>query len=165
MPVGRPYPEAVTVAGLVWPPNEDLKIGLQSFLSFYTFLNNYLSVCPIFSIFFLFLIRHQRHNIQEWMQSLKKQIQIIHVWCLTVFSVCVPHPHVGNSPKFSSFFHRNRIMLWKQTDKLAEKDNNQKVREICSPCVNSVHTYSWKKLRKIHVPLIGGINYATMLSN
>ena len=80
MPVGRPYPEAVTVAGLVWPPNEDLKIGLQSFLSFYTFLNNYLSACPIFSIFFLFLIRHQRHNIQEWMQSLKKQIQTTTQW-------------------------------------------------------------------------------------
>ena len=48
---------------------------LQSFLNFYTFLNNYLSVGPIFFIFFIFLIRHQKHNIQERLQSLTKQIQ------------------------------------------------------------------------------------------
>ena len=69
----RPYPGAVTVAGLVYCPMKSWKRRLETFLSSY-FSIHFISIFPIFHTF-SFLNRHQRHNVQVWKKSLNEQKQ------------------------------------------------------------------------------------------
>ena len=74
MPVGRRDPVAVTVAGLVWLPNEDSEKSDCKLFNYFLPFYRLISAFPRFPSFHF--PPPQRHNNQVWLSPLEEQIQI-----------------------------------------------------------------------------------------